>query len=489
MTISRRSVLRTGAALAACGALPRVTVAAASDPPWLIGFQNPPASDLTAEATIEGRIPRGLAGTLYRIGPAQHERCGVRYRHWFDGDGMVQDWRIEGGRIRHRARMVRTPKYLAEEAAGRFLYPAFGTQRDGMIAADSPNAMNAANINIVHHGGNLLALWEGGEPVAIDPADLTTRGVHTLAAETAGAPFSAHPRIDTKGTLWNFGAAQWAGKMILYRVGAGGQTVKTGLIDMPLPSMVHDFVVTARHIVAVLPPFVLEGTTGSFLDRHRYKSDQPMVALVVDKDRFDIVRRYDLPPGFIFHFGNGWEEADGTIRFDACLYGDARPILRSLGRVMEGLDTKIDRPILTVFTLHPDGRVGIEPTATAMEFPRVDPRVSGLRHSTLFGLGGESERSLRAHPLFTAIQRDDGPGAGDGYDYGPSQIAEEHLFVPRPGATSEADGWLIGTTLDIVRKNTRLHIFEARNLAAGPIAVATLPYALPLGLHGSFKAA
>jgi all-trans-8'-apo-beta-carotenal 15,15'-oxygenase len=61
--------------------------------------------------------------------------------------------------------------------------------------------------------------------------------------------------------------------------------------------------------------------------------------------------------------------------------------------------------------------------------------------------------------------------------------------VRRPGTTAEAEGWLVGTTLDTNTKRTQLHLFDARNLADGPVAVATLPYALPLGLHGSFKPA
>ena len=40
--------------------------------------------------------------------------------------------------------------------------------------------------------------------------------------------------------------------------------------------------------------------------------------LVVDKDSLEVERRHELPPGFHFHHGNGWEEADGTIRLDLC---------------------------------------------------------------------------------------------------------------------------------------------------------------------------
>jgi carotenoid cleavage dioxygenase len=63
-------------------------------------------------------------------------------------------------------------------------------------------------------------------------------------------------------------------------------------------------------------------------------------------------------------------------------------------------------------------------------------------------------------------------------------MVEEHVFVPDgPGP-----GWVLGTALDFVQQKTLLSCFAADALAAGPVAQATLPYALPLGLHGAFVA-
>ena len=59
-------------------------------------------------------VPEALRGTFYRNGPAVHERFGMRYQHLFDGDGMVQAFRFDGGDITHRARVVMTPKLARE---------------------------------------------------------------------------------------------------------------------------------------------------------------------------------------------------------------------------------------------------------------------------------------------------------------------------------------------------------------------------------------
>ncbi len=64
--------------------------------------------DRDAVATLRGRWPAELRGRFYRNGPALFERGGQRYHHWFDGDGMVQQFSIGDGAVRHRGRLVRT---------------------------------------------------------------------------------------------------------------------------------------------------------------------------------------------------------------------------------------------------------------------------------------------------------------------------------------------------------------------------------------------
>ena len=71
------------------------------------------------------------------------------------------------------------------------------------------------------------------------------------------------------------------------------------------------------------------------------------------------------------------------------------------------------------------------------------------------------------------------------FDYGSHTIAEEHLFVAAPGG-KQGNGWLIGTSYNWKQQRTTLSIFNAGQLNDGPVSVAELPYALPLGLHGQF---
>jgi len=496
--LSRRTLLSVGGAALAGSMLPLAAAQAATDAwqaefaaalartPWLIGWRDVGVERLdTAEMVIEGAWPKDLTGRFYRNGPARHERGGQRYHHWFDGDGMVHEYRIADGRVAHRGRMIRTSKYQAEERAGHFLSNGFGTLFPG-ASYGSVNAINVANINILPVGNQLLALWEGGPAWSLDPVSLEAQGAKSWRPDLANLPFSAHPKVEPDGTVWNFGTGL-DGRALIYRITPAGDLADVSMLPLDQPSMIHDFIVTERHLVFLLAPLLLDRARLSagetFLDAHVWHPDRPMRVMVVAKDDPTRLRRYDLAAGFTFHFGNGWEERDGTIRFDHCrrsdpsaMFGPLRAIMR--GAVEQGADARWSQ-----VTLFPDGRAEEQGSPEHTEFGRVDPRVVGRRNRFVYLLEASAGRSI---PLFDTVVRRDWQGGADRFSYGPDVFAEEHVFVPRPGSTAEGDGWLIGTVLDWRRGRTGLSVFRADRLADGPLARAWLPYAIPLGLHGTW---
>lgn len=467
--------------------------AALARTPWLIGWRDGREQDV-ARVELSGRLPAELAGTLYRNGPARHAVGGVRYRHWFDGDGMVHAWRLDGGRldggrVAYRSRFVRTRKLEAETRAGRPLVPAFGTMPDGLPAVVAPGAMNPANIAVLPLPGEILALWEAGGAYALDPDTLETRGEKAWRDDLRGVPFSAHPKVEPDGTVWNFGVAYPEGRIHVWHIGPDGNVKRFAATGVSHPGMLHDFAVTGRHLVFLLAPFTLDAEAYgrvSFLDAHRWNADAPLRVVAVEKDAPSRHRTWELPAGFAFHFGNAWEERDGTIRFDTCVAADPGVVTGTLRAIMRGERHDGAPSRATVVALRPDGRVeaavlGLE----ASEFPRVDPRRVGLRHRQHVHL----VRPEGAPWLSTVVRRDLEGGGEDRFAYGPDHLAEEHLFVPRPGSTAEGDGWVLGTVLDTGQQRTGLSVFDARRLADGPVAQAWLDGPLPLGLHGAFAAA
>ncbi len=485
--------------LASAGALPFFTPAAhaGSDPwhatfeaaraPWKTGFTTPAGDLPLTRATVRGRFPDAVTGTLFRIGPAGHDLGGERYHHWFDGDGMVHRFVIERNAVHHQGRYVATPKRVSELRAGRRLHEAFGSVPPGSEPPTSADSINVANTSVLPLQGELLALWEGGSATRLDARTLDTLGVKTWRADLAGMPFSAHPKVDTDGTVWNFGVVSGQGLLALYEIAPDGALRRAAVVPVAQLPMVHDFAITERHLVFLLPPLVYDSARkqagASFLDAHVWRPELGMRALVINKRNWERRQLFELPTGFLFHIGNAWEEdtASGTrIHVDHARSDNADPVFVTSREVMRARRVRGADPQLTVATLNiGTGQASQVALAQEAEFPRIDPRRVGLRHRHVV----HATQIRPELPGFGAIARTDvETGRSDRFSYGAQAIVEEHLFVP----DGSKPGWVLGTALDFGRQRTVLSCFAADHLKAGPVAQATLPYALPLGLHGAF---
>ena len=173
--------------------------------PALLGWRGVDVDRLECTARIEGRLPPQLQGTFYRNGPAVHERFGVRYQHLFDGDGMVQAFRFDGSGITHRAHVLATPKLVRETEAGRRLFSGFATPVEEAMPLRRADDINTANISVLDHHGELLALWEGGSASVLDRETLQWSGFKVWGEGLEDLPFTAHPKVEADGTLWAFG--------------------------------------------------------------------------------------------------------------------------------------------------------------------------------------------------------------------------------------------------------------------------------------------
>ena len=460
--------------------------------PMLLGWRSVSADRLDCEARVEGRLPAELVGTLYRNGPAVHERFGLRYRHWFEGDGMVHAFHFDGRRVSHRGRVVMTPKLAREDQAGRRLFSGVATRIENGIPVRRPDNINTANISVLDHHGELLALWEGGSASRLDRDTLAWRGFKVWGERLEGLPFTAHPKVEPDRTLWAFGySLAPAPALVLYHIGPEGGLRNVALVDAGPLGMVHDFVVTARHLVIVIPPLVFEPgpDRNLLLDALVWRPELGSRVLVVEKGDFSARRWYQLPAGFGFHHGNGWEDASGTIRFDHCVAADATLMSETMRFVMRGEFRRATPELYTRFALHPDRRAEVESTGEEAEFPRIAPARIGRRNRYVYTLGAPPGPAA-GWTLRRVVKRDlERDGATQSFDYGPGVLPEEHVFVPRPSPRGEDDGWLLGHFLDYERSASGISVFDARRVADGPIARTWLDYPLPLGFHGHFSAA
>jgi carotenoid cleavage dioxygenase len=477
--------LASGTALADSATLRSFHQALARNP--MLSLYTGAEGGQSGDAVLHGRLPDDLRGVFYRNGPGRFELGGERYHHWFDGDGFAQRWQIGGGKVSHRGRFVATQKFAEESAAGQFLYPAFGTRIDRKAARNN-DTVNAANTNLLPLNGRVYALWEGGSAVEVDPATLETRGIKTWRDDMKAMPFSAHPKMDPDGGLWNFGNLPGSDRLVIYRLNATGELTRTAMIKVPQLNMVHDFVVSGRHLIFLVPPYDMHpGDELSLRESLRWNSERPLRAVVVAKDTLQLRQVFELPGRSVFHLGNAFEDGACT-RLDCVMHeGDMLPRL-ALPMRGEAIPYSAGSSSTVQITLdYAAGQAREARLFGVGEFPRVAPQVVSARHRKLAVLGASAGAE---HILNTVNLIDTDSGKADSYRFDAGWQVEEHVLVPRRGAGTgarpETDGYLVGVAQDARRGQTVLTVFDAHNIKAGPRALARLPYRAPLCFHGNF---
>ena len=459
--------------------------------PWLRTMEGLLADPTPVpQLEISGRLPRRLQGVLFRNGPAGFELGGHRAGHWFDGDGMVQRWGIDNGCVSHRAAFVRTNKFLAERDAGRPLYPGFASVVENPRPVARPDDLNVANISVLPVGDELWALWEAGSPWRLGAESLETLGMQRFDGRVGGLPFSAHPRLAPDGTIWNFGYASAARRLFFWQLDRSGALKRVRFLNVPSTGLPHDFIVTERHLVLLLPPLDLDSnkTAQTFLDAHLWRPERPTRVLVVKLEDLQTHFWTELPAQWVFLIGNGWEDADGVIRFDAASAPDPSAMFGAFRSIMAGENAIPDSPDARPLRYRIDTRTRrAEQTVfgdQSVEFPVVDPRRSTRRHRWLTMLSSQASAPAPHGGLTSLTRFDLESGALASYRYPDTELPEEHLFVPDPERSWESEGWVIGTSLDWSRRQTHLNVFQADAVGDGPIARATLDALMTQGLHG-----
>jgi carotenoid cleavage dioxygenase-like enzyme len=439
---------------------------------------------------ISGELPRELNGTLYRNGPnPQFEAPGA---HWFVGDGMLHAFHLENGRASYRNRWVRTPKWLAEHDAGRALFGGFGRR----MADAPPNLTDGgvANTNILFHAGRLLALEEAHLPTEIEPGTLATRGYCNYGGRIAG-PFTAHPKIDPlTGEMVFFGynaSGPFTPTLSFGSIGANGAVTRFDRFEAPYASMVHDFIVTENHLLFPVLPI-----TG---DLTRAMSGKPAYAWEPDKGAYvGVMKRNGAAKDiiwfrgescYVFHVMNAWEDGSRIIA-DVMQFEEAPLFPHPDG---SPTNPEKSRARLCRWTFDLAGQTD-RFTQTYLdditgEFPRVDDRRAGLKSG--HGWYACANPDLAAEGLaLSGIVHVDGEGARRGRSLLPlGDTISEPVFVARDDKAAEGDGWLLAVVWRARDNVSDLAVFDATDVAAGPVALAHLGHRVPDGFHGNWVGA
>ena len=218
------------------------------------------------------------------------------------------------------------------------------------------------------------------------------------------------------------------------------------------------------------PPFAWEPEKGSHVG-----------IMLRDGDVSDI-RWFNTEACYVFHPLNSWDDGDkihcDVMRYDvAPLFpnADGSPGAKSAARLVRwtfdlaGASIAIQETVLDDI----DG-----------EFPRVDPRYETLQHRhAWYAADPSGSKTVRLNAL---AHLDLKTGKRQVYELDGGDATSEPVFVPRSATADEGDGWLTAVFYRAGENRSDLAIFDAQDIAKGPIGVAEMPRRMPFGFHGNW---
>jgi carotenoid cleavage dioxygenase-like enzyme len=443
------------------------------------------------ELTVLGELPPELNGMFVRNGPNPQFPPLGRY-HWFDGDGMLHGVHIQNGKASYRNRYIRTAGFEQERQAGQALF-------SGLLEPSQGGFKNVANTALVWHQNRLLALWEGGEPHAIEVPSLDTSGAYTFDGKLT-SPVTAHPKVDpVTGEMMFFGYSLAQPPYVQYSVvSAEGKLLRTVPIDLPVGVMMHDFAITEDYTIFMDLPLTFR--------LERLQRGEPAFAFERDRpSRFGILPRYgdnqmirwfEAPSCYVFHTLNAYEAGDEIILI-ACRT-NSTSVLGASPSSHEGDNRQVRTDVPLLYRWKFNLKTGTVQEQTlddhACEFPRINEQYLG--QPVRYGYAGSIAPGEM--PKFDGLLKFDlDHQKVQKHSFGEGRYGGEGVFVPRPGATAEDDGWLLTFVHDEVQDTSELVIVSTQEMVDEAItnqgkslctARIQIPQRVPYGFHGTWVA-
>lgn len=454
--------------------------------PMLTGPFAPIADELELDdLPVEGEIPKDLSGVYLRNGPNQQfEPKGAH--HYFDGEGMIHSGLFRDGKFTYRNKWVRTDGFKKNEEAGEELY--WGVMNSNKDSDNKP-MNNAANTDVIGHGGKAVASWYlSGVPYIIDPITLDTVKAAPEYVSGPGKGMSAHFKVDEHtGDLLFFDYFTEAPYMSYGVVNKEGKLVHHVPIELPGSRLMHDMGASANYSILHDVP-VYHDHDALKAGRHKIRFDSSLPIRFGVIPRFgasDSIRWFEFSSCFLYHVINCWEEGDEVVMI-ACRY---MPSIKDDGTIDEEatakriarlqMDARLWSYRMNMKTgeavekcLNPDHNV---------EFPSYNSQETG-RYTKWAYLVDHDPNILR----WTGIRKmntDTGESVGEWSDGHDDCWYSEPWFAPADNPKSEDHGYLVTFCWNAKTKVQELQVFDALDINKGPVARIKLPRRLPPGFH------
>jgi len=465
-------------------------------PQWLALLGKSERGGRDTAPRVEGRIPNGLNGSLYRNGPGLFERGKYRKPHLLDGDGLVQRLSFTDGKVRYQNQFVRTKKFNDEAAADTYKYATWSMPAPGGFWNNigGGNSLAQAGVTVYPFNGKLYAFDEVSPPWTLDPATLKTEGPKPLGEPGKTYMTKAHTKFDPATGDWLLAGLSYGRTMQIHAItyGTDGHLRSHQVIESPRQIYLHDFFATDKHFIFLLQPMMFSpwmmlAGFSSFMESLTWKRERGNIVMIVPRGGGN-PRFFDAPGAYMWHALNAYETNDEIVA-DFVGY-DAPdhfvPNTAVLYTIMDGkMGTQREPGKLRRY--HIDLKRGSCREEIVdngpHEFPMVDPRTALHRHEVGYMTAGGTA-------IFnTGVKRFDyESGRATQFDFGPKTVAGEPVFAAAPGG-SEDQGWLITQVLDGNSGKTFFAVLDAEHVEDGPAAMLWLDHHLPISFHGAWKAA
>lgn len=455
-----------------------------------------------SEDDIQGTIPVGLrGGRLLSNGPGWNQ-YGEQVIHPFDGHGYLRVFGfLEDGSVSFQADFINTEVYQIESQSKQFEIRGFATNPSKHfwqnIGFGKPR--NVANTTIYRWQDTLIAGWEGGVPHAIDAKTLETIGEETFGGLIANQTTLAHMVHDLdqdRLILVNTTMGKDT-KLTFHELDHHNNPVQQMTGTLEGPAFVHDFCMTSNWYIVGGNPLSINlwkaGKaflgSGTLLTAVRANTQKQGELVLISRHQPEMQRRIQLPlPAFVVHFANAFEESDGTVVVDACIFHDF-PFGEEFGYT--GRDTPFDPTLpekrgpqtLYRITIPPTADTGswIKLTDYGVDFPRVLAEYNGKDAPFMVGATRSDKRFSDPFDsvLFLDLQTPDAAAK--------LWTTNDTTFVGEPIPVSAADGqqYILVMLTDGKQRHNTLAIFEPDGLSEGPICEIPLPF-MPLAFHGEW---
>ena len=412
-----------------------------------------------------GEIPRDLNGVLVRNGPnpLSGRFEGNDVLSWWPEAAMLHGVSFQDGRVMaYRNRWARTRQWARVH--------------DPDVA---PSLLETnPNVNVLHHAGEILALSEGGAPLAMT-AELQTLGATRRHLGLAGG-MTAHPKVDPQtGELMTF-RADWKKPWLRYGVtdSKGAQCVDVE-IELRSASMMHDMAITAtRSILLDLNvAYDFSMLSRGYRMPLRWHDDRKARLGIIPRHGGEM-RWFEVAPCFVQHVVNAYDADESTVILDAVRYSQYL-------RIANNSSAFEDNPLGVLWRYVIDLERGTvtekQIDDVGIELPRINEGRTGRPYLLLYAAEQPTNTEIRG-----VVRYDLGCGSMQRYRVPEGDQNSEPVFVPRAAASGEDDGWLLVCVYRQATDTSDLVILDGRNIESDPIATVRLPRRIPAGFHGAW---